>query len=225
MGLVSFLFSFKGRVGRGAYLLGTFGFFFLTVLLMLAVGFEMPTPGQLPAPPGLGVSLVLLVLSVALMWSTWALGAKRLHDINKSGWWLGAGIAACLVAGLVGLVVPVLGGLGFLGAGLLGLYVSIQMLLFKGDKGPNDFGPPPSVMTDILGEEGNSNSDPEWAQSAMSKASPARLVAPAAQSGHKTGPKSVPKTAATTTVTRVARSPKMVGVAGVASPAGFGRRT
>jgi uncharacterized membrane protein YhaH (DUF805 family) len=216
MGIVSFLFSFKGRVGRAAYLLGTLGFLFLIVLLMLAVGFEMPTPGQPPAPPGLGLALLLLTLSVATLWSSMALGAKRMHDLNKSGWWLGAGTAAWVVAGLVAFIVPILGAVGMLGAGLIGLWVSIQLLFFKGDTSSNDYGNPPSVMKDILGDAADGTTEPEWAKSAMGKASTARLAAPAA--------KTPAAAAATTTVTRIARSPKMVGPLGGATPAGFGRR-
>jgi uncharacterized membrane protein YhaH (DUF805 family) len=221
MGIVSFLFSFKGRVGRAAYLLGTLGFLFLIVLLMLAVGFEMPTPGQPPAPPGLGLALLLLVLSVATLWSSMALGAKRMHDLNKSGWWLGAGTAAWVAAGLVAFLVPILGAIGMLGAGLIGLWVSIQLVFFKGDTAPNDFGRPPTVMKDILGDDA-ADREPEWAKSAMGKASKARLAAPAAKTASPPATKSA--AAATTTVTRIARAPKMVGPVGGASPAGFGRR-
>ena len=38
---------------------------------------------------GLGAAIIVLVLAyIPLLWIGLALGAKRLHDRNKSGWWL-----------------------------------------------------------------------------------------------------------------------------------------
>jgi uncharacterized membrane protein YhaH (DUF805 family) len=223
MGIVSFLFSFKGRIGRLAYILSAISWLAFTVMLLLAIGIEVPKmteAGQPPAmpQPGLGASLLITTLSLVSLWSSWALGAKRLHDLNKTGWWLGAGFAGCVVSSLLAFVLPPLGFLGLIGSGLLSLWVCIQMIFFKGDQGPNDYGRPPTVMKDILGDEATNDREPEWAKSAMGTASTARLAAPAAA---KPAAKAA---AATTTVTRVARSPKMVGVPGGAAPVGFGRR-
>ena len=53
-----------------------------------------------------------------------ALGARRLHDINRTGWWL-----------LLAFVL------------LIGLIVLIVWAIKRGDKGPNKYGPDPRQAT------------------------------------------------------------------------------
>jgi uncharacterized membrane protein YhaH (DUF805 family) len=66
-------------------------------------------------------SLVILVLAVVVTWVSIAVGIKRFHDRNKSGWWV-------LIA-----FVPVIGGLWYL----------IECCFLRGTAGPNTYGPDP----------------------------------------------------------------------------------
>jgi uncharacterized membrane protein YhaH (DUF805 family) len=67
------------------------------------------------------VGIISLIIYVAMIWPSVALGVKRFHDRNKSGWWV-----------LISLV-PVIGGLWYL----------IECGFLEGTKGPNQFGPDP----------------------------------------------------------------------------------
>jgi uncharacterized membrane protein YhaH (DUF805 family) len=58
------------------------------------------------------------LLSLALMVPSWAIGARRLHDIDKSGWWQLLGI------------IPVIGWI-----------ILIIWMATKGDKEANQYGP------------------------------------------------------------------------------------
>nr|WP_280451342.1 DUF805 domain-containing protein [Veillonella montpellierensis] len=75
----------------------------------------------------------------------WAVSVRRLHDINKSGWWV-----------LISLILSILGTLGFIYnfmhenwwmltqfmSGILSLYLS-YCILRRGDPQANRFGPNP----------------------------------------------------------------------------------
>lgn len=66
-------FQFNGRASRSEY----WYFFLFTILI------DLVTPGeQLPDTPSYA-DLVNLIFIIPL----WAVGARRLHDINYSGWW------------------------------------------------------------------------------------------------------------------------------------------
>jgi uncharacterized membrane protein YhaH (DUF805 family) len=227
MGIVSFLFSFKGRIGRVAYLLSIIGQIIVFALLLPALGIDAtsirPESGDVSATgvmrdamPGLSAAIIGLTLSLATLWISLATGAKRLHDLNKSGWWMFASIGLTIVSLIVGMIIPPLALFGTIAAGGLGLWVMIMMLFFKGDSGSNDYGSPPTVMKDIMGAGAGADTADDTA--ADMGASRMRLASP------------LPKAraaAATTTVTRVARAPKLAGGPPGAAPAGggFGRRT
>jgi uncharacterized membrane protein YhaH (DUF805 family) len=72
------LFSFQGRVGRQQ--------FWLTSLAVMAVvvALEFLARGTRGSP----VALMFLVLMVPTVWISLALGVKRWHDRDKSGWWI-----------------------------------------------------------------------------------------------------------------------------------------
>lgn len=72
-------FSFEGRIRRKEYALTLF----FVYLISLALGYV--------AQDGLdGISLLMyLVVFVALGWINLAQSAKRCHDVNTSGWYIG----------------------------------------------------------------------------------------------------------------------------------------
>ena len=85
MSMTQLLFAFHGRLNRKAYwtiVIATAVVFILLLLLALAMIREY----------GLEFLLVtiaiLVILYVPLIWIGLALGAKRLHDRDKSAWWL-----------------------------------------------------------------------------------------------------------------------------------------
>lgn len=104
------IFSFKGRFNRVEYatalLVGyivPFGIFLGTETWVRASGFDFLT----------------FILLGTMFWVLFASLAKRLHDINKSGW-----VSLSVIIPLIGQLVPFI------------------MLAYPGDKLENDFGQP-----------------------------------------------------------------------------------
>ncbi|HEX2795249.1 MAG TPA: DUF805 domain-containing protein [Croceicoccus sp.] len=118
-------FDFAGRSRRMEYwmfqLFIVLGYAALMVaILMSGGGVEV---GEAEAAPG---PLVLMIFVVASIWAiatvipTFALTIRRLHDTNRSGFWI-----------LIGFV-PIVGGL-----------VLLYFMLIEGTRGPNLFGADP----------------------------------------------------------------------------------
>lgn len=78
------LFSFNGRAGRAEY----WKFSIIFCVLMMIAGFidgfmaSADDPFALPTP--WAQALVSLIIFIPAL----AVGVRRLHDRNKSGWWL-----------------------------------------------------------------------------------------------------------------------------------------
>ena len=118
----SLLFSFEGRVGRGAY----WGLVVVSLVLfggMAALGFMSAMNANDPAAAGGGMSVAMIALSLAFLWPALAIQAKRWHDVDKSAWWI-----------LISLV-PVVGG----------LIALVFNGFFAGTDGANRFGSAPTA--------------------------------------------------------------------------------
>lgn len=98
--------NFEGRASRSEY----WWFFLFYVLVYIAA---------IILDSVLGMGFVSLLVSLGLLAPSLSVGARRLHDINKSGW-----------LQLLYLI-P-----------LIGLLVMIYFLVQKGDTGSNRFGEP-----------------------------------------------------------------------------------
>lgn len=107
--------NFSGRARRSEY-----WWFFLFVLLGNAILGLIDAALFGTAPDGSPVSLLGGIFSLAMLLPNLAVGARRLHDIDRTGWWL-------LIA-----LVPVLGAL-----------VLIFFFVQRGTDGPNRFGADP----------------------------------------------------------------------------------
>lgn len=120
------LFSFEGRVGRAPwwyFVLASTLLFGVLVAFASASLYGGLVAGAPDAAPGTGIAGILLPLAtLALLWPSLAIAAKRWHDVDKSAWWI-----------LIGLV-PVVGGL-----------VALVFNGFvAGTPGANRFGEPPA---------------------------------------------------------------------------------
>lgn len=100
--------NFSGRAGRSEF------WFFMLVAFVANI-----VLGILDSVVGL-FGILGLVFSLGIMLPSLAVGARRLHDIGRSGWWQ------------LLLLVPVVG--------IIGLIVLWAM---QGEDGANAFGPPP----------------------------------------------------------------------------------
>lgn len=158
MGLLKLLFSFKGRINRAQYWLGTTGAGVLGALLffMLATmtgpdGGDDKTKAAAGAAGALGLTL-LPVMAVST-WIGLALQVKRFHDRGRTGWFVLAPVVP-----IVMMASTVIGGamsgqpfghVAASGMGWLLLLWAIQFAFFidlgclAGKDGPNRYGDPP----------------------------------------------------------------------------------
>ena len=121
--------DFSGRASRSEY-----WWFFLFSFIVRIVTFWIPFLG--------------IIIGLALLLPSLAVTARRLHDTNRTGWWMllpiGSGLAG-IVAGsilaVIGLaaVGGVLGGLAI----LIGFLALLKFLIQPSDPGSNQYGPNP----------------------------------------------------------------------------------
>lgn len=145
------LFSFEGRIGRGTYWLAT-------LALIVAVGVLTFAPFLLSNE---AAAVLLLALSqfiwLSSLWPILAVGAKRLHDRNKSGWWLLVFwlLPFALVVVGSGIVLyddPRTGRSGDFSTGLIlvlaslppALWGIVELGVLPGTRGPNPYGADPA---------------------------------------------------------------------------------
>lgn len=130
MGLMSFLFSFEGRVRRRDWWLfeiSTIGFIWFIVMLVTiwdSFPYELM---KLPHPFDKIVDVVLIaavvVIFILISWASLAITVKRWHDRDKSGWWI-----------LISLI-PFIGG----------IWALIENGFLDGDYGANEYGQSPKL--------------------------------------------------------------------------------
>ena len=73
--------DFSTRISRSEFWWGNLGVTITLIIVGFAVGF-------LSVLVGFPSELVLLPFQIFLLIASTALSVRRLHDINKSGWWL-----------------------------------------------------------------------------------------------------------------------------------------
>jgi uncharacterized membrane protein YhaH (DUF805 family) len=85
MSMMQLLFSFQGRLNRKPYwtIVITVTVVFILLLLLALVALREYGLEFLPV-----TIAILVLLYIPLIWIGLALGAKRLHDRDKSAWWL-----------------------------------------------------------------------------------------------------------------------------------------
>ena len=139
-------FGFDGRINRTKY--WTAILIYLAIYLALAIlGYAAGQSATYQAINGM-LNIVILISSLAV-------GVKRLHDRNKSGWYLVlfyivpgillvAGIAvgttmedSIMIAGVLGLI-----------AFAIGVWAFVELGCLRGDIGPNRYGPDPFEPTE-----------------------------------------------------------------------------
>ena len=83
MDLQGLFFRFGGRINRAKYWIGIAAIFaFWLVVIAIVELLPVGTFGDTPSYVVLGAG------SIGAIWISLALSAKRLHDRNKSAWWL-----------------------------------------------------------------------------------------------------------------------------------------
>jgi uncharacterized membrane protein YhaH (DUF805 family) len=158
MNFLQVLFSFHGRINRAKYWLAALFWIVVDIVVFGVLGSmllkDIVALGSEPSAQdivrvilsfGLGIVLVLLVVCVPQFVSGFAVGIKRLHDRDQSGWWIllfyfGPAVASALgnrsdAAALV--LVMSLVSLG------ISIWAIVVLGFLRGTRGPNRYGPDP----------------------------------------------------------------------------------
>ena len=153
--------EFSGRSRRTEYwmfvlfqILLAMGFW---VLVAIAGGGALMSGGDPTALAAAGGALMIIfavygLVSLALIIPGIAVGVRRLHDTNRSGWWILAPLLGYVIMAVGGAMAaaspdnPGVGGIlamiGLVAVIVLGLVLLVFMLL-EGTRGPNQYGPDP----------------------------------------------------------------------------------
>jgi uncharacterized membrane protein YhaH (DUF805 family) len=141
MSMTQLLFSFQGRLNRKPYWMTVIATMVAIIVLLLFAlilirehRFEFA-----------GLTLVLLViLYIPLIWIGLAIGAKRLHDRDKSAWWLLVFYAA---PGILSSAGNRMEDVGFIILHIISFAISVwafvELGCLRGTPGPNRYGPDP----------------------------------------------------------------------------------
>lgn len=116
--------NFSGRARRKEY------WMFILFYMLLYIPFyviSMYATSQNMATLNLIVSGLMVIISLGLCIPCLAVVVRRLHDINKSGWYYFMGL------------IPLVGG-----------FIVLYYLLKEGDKGENLYGPDPKALENGL---------------------------------------------------------------------------
>ena len=115
--------TFKGRALRSEY------WYFMLFHSIMAIILNVLDSALFGAPMTMGMSIftdtspIGTVFGLATILPSLAVSARRLHDINRSGWWL--------------LICPT----------GIGMFLIIYWAIKAGDQEENDYGPPPVPAT------------------------------------------------------------------------------
>jgi len=134
--IVDLLFSFRGRVNRAKYWIAAV----IYIVAWLVVGGIVWSLFSVSYVLAAILGLLMLVVTII---SGIAVGIKRLHDRDKSGWWL---LLFYLVPAVLDGIARGVGGIGFIFS-LVGAAISIWAIIelgfLRGTAGSNQYGPDP----------------------------------------------------------------------------------
>lgn len=149
MDLITFMFGFRGRISRGKYWIAVAIYAVAVIAFSLIAIDALRMLDKNSAIDFLGGGLALWVsglsLTMVVLWSGFATGIKRLHDRDKSGWWiLLFWLAPMLLViaervaihGVRGVVLWII-------SAALTVWAIIELGCLPGTPGPNNYGPDP----------------------------------------------------------------------------------
>jgi uncharacterized membrane protein YhaH (DUF805 family) len=164
MGILHLFFGFSGRINRGKYWLTLVIWILIWIVAIiafvlggLAIFDRNLQDGSLPSPEDFdafwrmvrdygALSVIILVFMIVSWVSALAIGVKRLHDRDRSGWWIAlfyfgpAVLQAAQHSADSGTLASILLGLG---AFAVSIWALVELGFLRGTRGPNRFGADP----------------------------------------------------------------------------------
>ena len=133
MSIGRLLFSFHGRINRMPYWLVSIA---MLICMSVVIGLVAANGSWQSAAP-------LLLLLIPWIWIGFALAVKRLHDRNKSAWWL---LVFYALPGLLESMGNLVGGAEIvllIASMAISIWALVELGFLRGTPGPNDYGPDP----------------------------------------------------------------------------------
>lgn len=140
-------FSFTGRINRARW--------WIALLVFVVIGLVMAILQQVAEEDSFAFGALSLIVNIALFISGLAVGAKRLHDRGKSGWWLLLYYIVPSILSGIGLLsffygigadsgsAVIVGTLSSIIAFVILVWVFIELGCLRGTVGPNQYGADP----------------------------------------------------------------------------------
>jgi uncharacterized membrane protein YhaH (DUF805 family) len=131
-----YLFSFKGRINRAKYWL----FLVVTIVVLLVASVVGGAAASVP-----GAVIAAIFASIILIYPSFAVAVKRLHDRGKSAWWLLvfyvlpallSGVSEATASESAAMVLSV-------ASVAISIWAIIELGFLRGTSGPNEYGPDP----------------------------------------------------------------------------------
>jgi uncharacterized membrane protein YhaH (DUF805 family) len=140
MSMSQLLFSFRGRLNRKPYWMTAIGVsVFVIALLLIAWALT----GEYKLAGFIAVLALLAILYIPFVWVGLAISAKRLHDRDKSAWWL---LLFYAVPSILSSAADRMEGGGFilyLVSFAITIWAFVELACLRGTIGPNRYGPDP----------------------------------------------------------------------------------
>jgi uncharacterized membrane protein YhaH (DUF805 family) len=143
MSLTQLLFSVQGRLNRQPYwLIGIAITVVITLVLIFAIAnavIEHDVSGTIFL-----LLTIFGVLCIPLIWIGFAIGAKRLHDRDKSAWWLLVFYILPSILSQIAYQMGIMAGLVFsLASFAITVWGFVELGCLRGTRGPNRYGADP----------------------------------------------------------------------------------
>jgi uncharacterized membrane protein YhaH (DUF805 family) len=151
MDLRSLLFSFEGRINRAKYWLAGLMFmigamlYLTTSIYALAGSMGDSNPAWAAALFPILLYAITYPLFAVGIWTYAATTIKRLHDRNRSGWWIVPFFVVPVLFGKIGDRLGESNAVFFIGlvAFVLSIWAFVETFCLRGTRGPNRFGSDP----------------------------------------------------------------------------------
>ena len=137
--------DFSGRAPRAEYWWYTLGVVIVALLIGLVEGILGLSNSVGPYGP------LSLIFMLALLVPGLAVTARRLHDTDRSGWWMLIAVVPYALMAVLGIMAATsgsaMGALAVVGifsiVALVGAVVLLVFMVLPGTRGPNKYGPDP----------------------------------------------------------------------------------
>jgi uncharacterized membrane protein YhaH (DUF805 family) len=143
VGWKQLFFGFSGRISRKTYWLASLAVIAYVLIAAIVVAVLFVDLDSSPDDLIASAFLPLILLSVPLIYAGMALGVKRLHDRDKSGWWI---VLYYWVPGALDRLSTLLNDVGLLLSVLafaITIWGLVEIGFLRGTPGTNRYGPDP----------------------------------------------------------------------------------